>query len=63
MSQYTTTIRRLSETREYRVRLYKDGVYVAGSDYYTDDPTDAAATARYMREQAEQADRAALAAL
>lgn len=33
---------------EYRVRLFIDGVYQAGGDYFTDDKTDAKRTAEAM---------------
>lgn len=35
-----------SDWEEYIVRFYKDGVYMAESDYYTDDKEDALDTAK-----------------
>ena len=42
----TTKISR--QNGEYRVRLFIDGVYQAGADYFTDDKQDAYATAATM---------------
>lgn len=33
---------------EYRVRLFVDGIYQAGADYYTNDKQDAEGTAAHM---------------
>jgi hypothetical protein len=42
---------------EYRVRLFIDGQYQAGADYYTDDSKDALATARQMIQNACVSDK------
>ncbi len=42
---------------EYRVRLFVDGVYQAGADYFTDDRDDAIATAELMRQQGGISDK------
>jgi len=42
---------------EYRVRLFIDGEYQAGADYYTDDLDDARDTARLMEKGAVHSDK------
>lgn len=44
----TTKIIYNREYEEYRVRLFVNGVYQAGADYFTDDRDDAIATAKHM---------------
>lgn len=44
----TTKITWDKEFGEYRVRLFVDGVYQAGADYFTDDKQDAESTAKHM---------------
>ena len=43
---------------EYRVRLFVDGVYQAGADYYTDDKEDAKNTATSMEQTGKESDKA-----
>ena len=45
------------EYKEYRVRLFVDGEYQAGADYFTDDKEDAASTAKHMRENGGISDK------
>lgn len=54
--QATTKISRTIDS-EYRVRLFIDGVYQAGCDYFTDCITDANATAVLMRAKATPSDK------
>jgi hypothetical protein len=42
---------------EYRVRLFIDGIYQAGADYFTDDHQDAKDTASGMARNASQSDK------
>lgn len=42
---------------EYRVRLFIDGEYQAGADYFTDCKEDAAATAKHMQEHGGYSDK------
>ena len=44
----TTKISFNRENQEYRVRLFVDGIYQAGADYFTDDRCDAVSTAGIM---------------
>lgn len=46
-----------NEYNEYRVRLFVDGEYQAGADYFTDDKKDAASTAKYMRDNGLASDK------
>lgn len=45
------------EYNEYRVRLFIDGSYQAGADYYTDNKEDAKSTAKNMAENAKYSDK------
>lgn len=42
---------------EYRVRLFIDGIYQAGGDYFTDDKEDAENTAKSMRKKPVPTDK------
>lgn len=44
----TTKISYNGELGEYRIRLFVNGAYQAGADYFTDDKGDARNTARHM---------------
>jgi hypothetical protein len=48
----TTKISFDREMEEYRVRLFINGEYQAGSDYFTDCKIDAKETAKHMKENA-----------
>ncbi len=52
----TTKIKK-SVDGEYRVRLFIDGKYQAGGDYFTDDKKDAVSTAKHMAEHAVSTDK------
>lgn len=45
----TVKISHNEEYNEYRVRLFVDGAYQAGADYFTDDKQDAKETAKHMK--------------
>jgi len=53
----TTQISFNKETEEYRVRLFIDGEYQAGADYYTDDEFDAKTTGAIMAHNARPSDK------
>ena len=50
----TTTIKKTDG--EYRVRLFIDGVYQAGADYFTDCKQDAKETAEHLRKHGVESD-------
>jgi len=52
-----TTKRTKNSDGEYRVRLFIDGEYQPGADYYTDDLDDAKSTAKHMEENAVESER------
>lgn len=53
----TTKISYDRDYSEYRVRLFVDGVYQAGADYFTDDKADAKATAKHMQANGSISDK------
>jgi len=53
----TTKITFNRDTEEYRVRLFIDGEYQAGADYFTDDKQDAKDTAKHMEAHAVKSDK------
>ena len=53
----TTKITQDKETGEYRVRLFIDGVYQSGTDYYTDDKEDCIITAKHMEKTGVESDK------
>jgi hypothetical protein len=52
----TTTITN-TDSDEFRVRLFIDGVYQAGADYFTNDKKDAESTADAMKKKAVPSDK------
>jgi hypothetical protein len=51
----STQISKLDD--EYRVRLYLDGIYQVGADYFTNDKTDAKVTAVHMEADAKPSNK------
>lgn len=53
----TITTKTTKQDGEYRVRLFINGEYQAGADYFTDDKQDAVATAKHMQANGTYSDK------